>query len=494
MDVHHAVRTPTRPVASWGDLATALCVGVAFDIATFDQRPGLALAIVLLSVAVLARRSVTPTRQDDALIVAAAVFGVLPAVRAAPWLIGLDLLAFTACVALVVTPRTVPFSESGVFELIRRALALLLAAVRAPAFLLQPVMRAPRATRAGRARSVLRSVAVAGPILLLFAMLLASADSVFGSLITPGLPDFDMGRLAWNVGFVLLGAVGTGALLRAAAARADRDTIDLEITHIRPRMRRSDQMLLLAGIDVLFALFVAVQFAFLFGGGERVQVTPGLTYADYARTGFFQLIVVAALTVPVIVGTWDLGHRDDPAPWFRRLVTVMIALTTVILASAWMRLVLYEGRFGFTAPRLIAYATIAWIGSVLLIVLSAVWARKRARVVSLSIVTGLVVLLALNVIDAERFVAERNIARYRATGRVDAAYLGSMLGTDAVPATAAFLRELRPKEGAVLRAGLCAHARELRAPTGWRSANLAHARARAALNGAGLTANTCARS
>ena len=43
-------------------------------------------------------------------------------------------------------------------------------------------------------------------------------------------------------------------------------------------------------LDALFLAFVAVQVCYLFGGAERVVETAGLTYAEYARRGFFDLV------------------------------------------------------------------------------------------------------------------------------------------------------------------------------------------------------------
>ena len=62
-------------------------------------------------------------------------------------------------------------------------------------------------------------------------------------------------------------------------------------------------------LDVLFAAFVVLQLAALFGGDEHVLRTAGLTYAEYAREGFAQLMAVAALTLAMIA----LARRDDRA-------------------------------------------------------------------------------------------------------------------------------------------------------------------------------------
>ena len=56
------------------------------------------------------------------------------------------------------------------------------------------------------------------------------------------------------------------------------------------RFLLSGVAIVLAALDLLFLVFVLVQFRYLFGGDAVVQVTAGLSYADYARRGFFELV------------------------------------------------------------------------------------------------------------------------------------------------------------------------------------------------------------
>ena len=250
---------------------------------------------------------------------------------------------------------------------------------------------------------------------------------------------------------------------------------------------------MLAGIDLLFATFVVVQLAYLFGGNQRVVVTPGLTYAEYARTGFMQLAVAAALTVVLILALWDAGRRDDARQerWFRALVTVMVGLTGVVLISAVKRLALYEGAFGFTTARFFGYVAIVSIGAVLLVLASAIWAGRRDRVVAGFLLVGFAALLVVNVVNPERFVAERNVARFEAVGKIDIDYLGVALGSDAVPVLVALLDRLPPADKAALREALCGQSHSLGQEPSWRSANLGRSSARTALGSVGITSAAC---
>jgi uncharacterized protein DUF4153 len=93
--------------------------------------------------------------------------------------------------------------------------------------------------------------------------------------------------------------------------------------------------------------------------------------------------------------------------------------------------------------------------------------------------------------NPERFVAERNVARFEATGKIDVDYLGSVLGNDAVPVLVSLRDRLTGPDATRLHLALCIRAELLSPEPSWRSANLGRSSARTALEGAGITPATC---
>jgi hypothetical protein len=190
-------------------------------------------------------------------------------------------------------------------------------------------------------------------------------------------------------------------------------------------------------LDALFALFVIVQITVLFGGREHVLETSGLTFAEYARSGFFQLVAVAVLTL-VVLGFFARyarrsGTRDDLL--MKILGGVLVVLTLVVLASALKRLVLYEEVFGFTRLRVAVHATILWLTGMFCMV-SIAGVRMNARWLPRGVVIfSSIALLAFTVVRPDALIAERNVERFERTGKVDVAYLAG-LSPDAVPALA----------------------------------------------------------
>jgi hypothetical protein len=189
-------------------------------------------------------------------------------------------------------------------------------------------------------------------------------------------------------------------------------------------------------LNALFLAFVLVQLAVLFGGRERVLRTAGLTYAEYARQGFWQLLGVAGLTLCVIGAAAlvaDTPRRTHRA-LLRALCAVLCALTVVVLVSTVQRLLLYEDAFGLTRLRLFVTAFALWLGGLFaLLAVAGLVGSVRRRLAQFAIVGTALALLGFSLASPDRLIAERNVERWRETGRIDERYLMS-LSADAVPA------------------------------------------------------------
>ena len=85
-----------------------------------------------------------------------------------------------------------------------------------------------------------------------------------------------------------------------------------------PRLGAVELNVVVTILDLLFLAFVIVQFRYLFGGRDLVQQSANLTYAEYARHGFFELVAVAALTLPLLLlGDWLLREEGAGAPYLQ---------------------------------------------------------------------------------------------------------------------------------------------------------------------------------
>ncbi|MCY7343782.1 MAG: DUF4173 domain-containing protein [Pseudonocardia sp.] len=452
-------------------LGVVAAAGVATAAAVPEGRPGLGWLVTALAITAAAlalgwhtRRSPPPAPAaliGAAWTVAAVGLSAVSAVRDAPWLVTLGLL--TACLAgsLAVVGRSFRGVVAG-------ALAVPVAAVRG----LPWVGRCLLAARRGGGGAALR-VAVAGSVglglIVVFGALLASADPAFARVLDELMPAVDGSWVRSAVLFGLGGwaVVGAGFLLVAPPAPPGPPEVR------PPRLRGLEWTLPAALLVLLFALFVGVQFVTLFGADSYVLRTTGLTYAEYARGGFWELLTVTVLTLGVIV----LGSRWAPQQgllqraWKRGLLGALACLTLVIVASALSRMWLYQQAYGFTVLRLLVLTCELWLGAGFLVVIVAVLRLRPGSPAPGMVAAGVLALVALAVLDPERFVAERNVARFEETGRIDTLYL-STLSADAVPA----LVRLPEAERWCSLAGMRATPDD-----DWRSWNASRTAARAAL-------------
>ena len=238
--------------------------------------------------------------------------------------------------------------------------------------------------------------------------------------------------------------------------------------------------MVLGGLVLLFSAFAGAQVVALAGGAEKVLRTEGLTYAEYARSGFFQLLAVAALTLCTLMTVRAATRLEQAAA--RRFVVLAeaaVVLTLVVVVSALQRLYLYEQAYGLTMLRLYSQVFAVWIALVfaLLGLSMAGVGRERQWFLPAACGAGLVLLLGLNLANPEAVVVTRDLDRARAGLEVDPGYLLELTSgsTDAVPTLMANLSALAPPERAlVVRDLACSSDLD---GHGWTEANLSRQRA-----------------
>ncbi|RZT87693.1 uncharacterized protein DUF4173 [Pseudonocardia sediminis] len=400
---------------------------------------------------------------------AAVALAAVPLLRDADWLVVLCLLAAVGAGSLAMAGRAFR-------SVLRGATAVPVAALRSPAWLGRS---ATGLRRTGGGFRLLAALLVGIGLLAVFAPLLGSADPVFGRVLDALVPTVDGDTL---VSGVVRFVGGAAAVLGSAFLLARRPVPDMGPA--RPsRLRSAEWTLPVAMLVVLFALFVAVSLTTLFGSDDHVRATTGLTYAEYARSGFWQLLAVSVLTLVVVVAGARHAPLRTPADRFRTrlLLGGLSALTLVIVASALHRMWLYQQAYGFTVLRLLVLLCELWLALCLALMLVSVLRLRPDRPLRGMAAAGAAALLALAVLNPERFVAEQDVARYAATGEIDVGYL-SGLSADAVPALVALPEPIR----SCVLAPIADRLGPAEAG-GWRSTNVSRDRARDLLGGVRLS-------
>jgi hypothetical protein len=200
-------------------------------------------------------------------------------------------------------------------------------------------------------------------------------------------------------------------------------------------------------VDLLFIAFVAVQFRYLFGGADLVRGLTGLSYAEYARRGFFELVTVAALSLPLLLlADWSLDQRDPSrVRRFRLLAVLMLLLLDVMLASALFRMRLYTAEYGLTELRFYTTAFMGWLVLVFGWFVATVLRGRRERFGTGALLAGWLMLAGLNLANPDAIIAVVNLDRAARGRPLDTAYAAE-LSADALPTFRRLLPEFRTNE------------------------------------------------
>lgn len=307
----------------------------------------------------------------------------------------------------------------------------------------------------GNLGAVVRGLVFALPILVVFGVLLGSADQVFADSFD-GLFDWLFSANLFTLADTVLIAGFTGWLMLTALSYAlvnirpvpqePLEETEGGVKKQRPgfRIGMIEATMVLGSVTLLFAFFVLIQFTYLFGG--QANIADGLNYSQYARRGFFELVAVAVLVLGMIMYfdhiTLRRGNRQGLL--FRMLSIVIVGLTMVMLVSAWRRMELYELAYGFTYLRVLTHVFMFWLGVLLVFAVLHVM-RLRTNIFALGLLLACIGYVAtLNVINVDKYIAERNIQAYldgESVGYFDICYLRG-LSVDAYEPMADFYDQL----------------------------------------------------
>ena len=324
--------------------------------------------------------------------------------------------------------------------------------------------------------AVLRGVAIALPLLLLFGALFAAADAVFERAVSD-LLDFDLAEIAGHLLlFAFLAWVSAG-LLRLTLVGGEFPAPDERPAFLR--LGIVELGVALGLLNALFLSFVLVQVRYFFGVAERVLGSDyGLTYAEYARRGCFELVTVTALVLPLLLLAHWLLRPSMPSHLLllRVLSGSLVGLLFVVMASALGRMRLYTTEFGLTELRLYTTAFMVWISAVLVwFVLTVLLLDRRRYFVFGALATGFAAVALLNAVNPDALIVRANVSRMQAGERFDAPYLAS-LSADAVPPLLSSLPTMNDEDREAVTTELRYRWPSPETPD-WRTYNLSRARA-----------------
>ena len=280
-------------------------------------------------------------------------------------------------------------------------------------------------------RRVLLALVIALPCAGLLIGLLSSADMVFSLGATQlfdkliGCFNFHAIPLAfWGIlaGLYLFGTVylSLSPAEETEAEESFRVNGDVMVINI-----------ILSVILFIYTLFVIVQFKYLFAGA----VLPlGLSYTEYARKGFFELLALTGVNIAAILTVVRLtkGKTGVWTKLTRVLCHYLCAVTVVLLVSSFYRMLLYTGDDGLTRLRLFVLGFLIFEAFGLVLTFFYI-AKPKFNVSLCYLVIALSYYTLLNLVPTDYIIAKNQVALYL-DGKRENVYYVYTLSPDVVPA------------------------------------------------------------
>lgn len=277
---------------------------------------------------------------------------------------------------------------------------------------------------------------IALPILFVAAALLASADEVMNQVLSDIMDEIKMDNFGVWVrrGLMLIFTTTTafGYSHWFKREQSPKEIIVGKEVEIIPPAVSGTVLLLLNGLYLIFAY---IQIRFLFLGGHA-NIEGGYHYAEYARSGFFELVTLSILnTIGILViKRFTKVHLVNNIS-----LTVTALCTFVMMASSTYKMRLYEQAYGYTQLRLYVYFILAFMVVFIALIALGIW-RRSYRVVEWSIVIGLCYFLVLAYVNVDEIIVNNNVARYEKTGDIDLNHLLWEVSEDGTPSVMEFLK------------------------------------------------------
>lgn len=430
---------------------TSLLLGLAFDLLFWKKIPGISFFLFCMLcltgvISLLHKAGLRAAKKSYLLLIPIVFLAVMTFIRAEPLTLGLNYLMVLGLMALfAMSYAGGRWLEYGLvdyvgkfFHLVGSMLALPLT-TRSDADSKQN--GASSETGAKKYLAILRGLALALPFIFIFAALFAAGDMVFAEKMGAFIDLFKLENLPEYIlrGMIILLAAYAlaGFFLHAARNSHDKKLMGIEKPIVKPFLGFSEAAIVLTSVNVLFVLFVAVQFRYFFFGRANI-ILEGFTYAEYARRGFGEMTGAACISLLLIAGLSAITKREKvkQIKWFSALAGGLVLLVLVVLYSAFQRLLLYEYAYGFTRARTYAHVFMVWLGLALAAVMFVEMRGKIRFFTNILLAAALGFVVALNILNVDAFIVKRNIQRTKQGMKLHASYL-TELSEDTVPALAA---------------------------------------------------------
>lgn len=247
---------------------------------------------------------------------------------------------------------------------------------------------------------VIFGVILAIPIVLLLALILSYADAVFQDIMVTFFDSFFSIRTIFSSSLKAFFGILVLYCLICEVSRRDVSGVAVDKRSQEPVLA----VTVMGLVALLYLIFCGIQIIYLFMG--RGTLPDGMTYSEYARQGFFQLVFVAVLNLVLVLLCLKYFKKSRV---LNIVLTVISICTYIMIASAGYRMILYVAEYHLTLLRIL----VLWFLAVLSIMMAGVMViiyKNQFPLFKFCLVVVSVCYLGLSWMKPDLVIAQYNIS------------------------------------------------------------------------------------
>jgi len=266
---------------------------------------------------------------------------------------------------------------------------------------------------------IITGIIITIPFLIIILPLLISSDLILESMTIDFFDSLQLSsELIFRIVFILI-------FCSYWYGQFNYDQKHLLTKELIPRVRAKQSVFVtytfLTIINLIYGLYVFIQVKYLFLSSGNLP--DGITYAEYAREGFFQLVVITLINLGLIIIVELFNHTGLLK---QRLLESLTLLSTIVMAiSAFYRMSLYEQSYGYTTLRLLVFIFLIILIIVMTLLVFYIVSYKKLLLSSISLFV-IIAYISVSWINLDSYVAKANIERFEETDEIDTYYLNSL--------------------------------------------------------------------
>ena len=277
---------------------------------------------------------------------------------------------------------------------------------------------------------VIKGICISIPIVFVIILLLSSADKEFGELFYNIIKWIFEVLSKIKLSGIVKRLIFTGIIFVYALCFfyniTQKYNVEADERKLLNEIKDNTTVKILLGIlNVVYLLFSIIQIKSLFIGDASIN------YAQYARKGFFQLMIVSFINIVTILYAKNTQKGGESKKYINSMCIIMCIFTFIILISSAVRMYFYESQYGYTLLRLLVYCTLL-TETILLIPTIVYILDKKINLPKVYFIIVIIMYICMNFANFDNMIAKRNIDRYIETGKIDIMYLTRNTSTDVV--------------------------------------------------------------